>query len=120
MTNKQNSKCHKIIHSAAAAAGAIGAIGVVPMSDAIPLAAIQLKMIHSLAEVFGLSMSDKEARAALEVAMASAGGRQLAKLLTCWVPGLGSLVSGSTAAGITEAIGWRMASEFDREANRAA
>jgi uncharacterized protein (DUF697 family) len=120
MTDTENSRCHKIIHSASVAAGGVGAIGVFPLSDAIPLAAIQLKMIHSLAKVFGLNLTDEAARATLAVAAAAAGGRQLTKLFTCWMPVFGSLVSASTAAGITEAIGWTIASEFDREARRAA
>jgi len=120
ISEEQKSRCHKIIHPAAIAAGGCGTIFIFPGSDTVPITLLQLKMIHSLAKVFGLNLTDQAAKATLALAAASAGGRQIVKTFTFWIPfGLGSIISASTAVGLTELIGWTIASEFAKESTRA-
>ena len=56
------SKCSKIIHSAAAACGTIGA-SPIPGSDALPIMAIQTTMVLSLANIFGIGIDKSFATA---------------------------------------------------------
>ena len=46
MTDEENSKCHKIIHTAAVAAGGVGAgLAQLPGSDAVPITAITCRFL---------------------------------------------------------------------------
>ena len=40
------------------------------------------------------------------------GGRLLSQVLVGWVPGFGNVINASTAAALTEAIGWAADSYF--------
>lgn len=40
------------------------------------------------------------------------------QLLVGWIPGLGNMVNAGTALTLTEALGWKLAEEFDRRAIR--
>lgn len=39
-------------------------------------------------------------------------------MLLGWIPILGNVINAATAAGVTEIIGWSVASEFDNQYNR--
>ncbi len=115
MTDEQRSKCAKIIHFSAGAAAAVGAgLAQVPTSDSALIVPIQISMIKQLADVFGVTLDEASAKAILSTAVATHTGRTLSQWVIGWVPGLGNAVNASTAAAITEAMGWAIAKSFDR------
>lgn len=82
MTADQRSKCHAIIHTASASAAAVGA---------------------GLAQLPG---SDNAAITPIQLAMT------VSQVLVGWIPGLGNAINASTAAALTESVGWLLAKEF--------
>ncbi|MGN1340871.1 MAG: hypothetical protein ACI4WS_11310 [Oscillospiraceae bacterium] len=118
MTETQIGLCNAAIHTASAAAAAIGAgLAQIPFSDNAIITPIQLTMAVSLAKVFGLELSDAAAKAALASASAAVVGRAATQVVAGWIPIAGNIINAVTAAGLTEAIGWIMANEFERQAN---
>lgn len=111
MTERQKEQCAMIIHSAAVAAGGIGAVPV-PGSDAVGLAGVQTAMVLALAEVFEYPMTKAAAMHTAKQLIVSSTGKLLASNLTKLIPGFGSVVCGTVAAGLTEAFGWEQAREF--------
>lgn len=113
-------KCHLAIHSAATAAAAAGAIPI-PMSDAIPITAAQIGMIISIGKVFDITLSQAAAKSIAGVALAQQAGRAIASNIIKAVPGLGTIfgcvIGASTAATLTEALGWIVADDFYRMSN---
>ena len=106
-------KCHAIIHTATVAAGAAGAIPI-PISDALPIGAIQIGMIISLGKVFDLTIGRATAEAIAGVTFATNAGRFVYSNLLKLIPGIGSIVGSVTAAAITELLGWTIADDFYR------
>ncbi len=116
MTNKEIGLCNTIIHSASAAAAAIGAgLAQIPASDNLIITPIQLVMAVSLGKVFGINLDQSAAKAAIASATAATVGRTASQVLIGWFPVAGNIVNASTAAAITEAIGWIMANEFEKQ-----
>ncbi len=106
MTSK-NEKVHGVIHVAAACAGGVGAgLAQLPGSDAPVLTGIQTTMIIGIANVHGVSISQVMAADLLLTFAASMGGRWVSQLLVGWIPGWGNAINASTAAALTEAVGW--------------
>ena len=121
MDSYHKSKCHKIIHTAAASASAAAAgLAQIPGSDAIPITAIQVGMIISLGAVFGQEITKSAAKSILGGATAAIGGRTVSQFLVGWIPGLGNAINAATAASITEALGWYVANDFAKDAERKA
>lgn len=119
MTSEQKKKCHAIIHAASASAAGVGAgLAQIPFSDNAVIVPIQVAMVISLGEVFDLSITESAAMSALTTAAASTVGRGLSQILVGWIPGVGNAINASTAAGVTEAAGWVIAKEFDKQANK--
>ena len=116
MTNKERGLCNGIIHTSSAAAGVVGAgLAQVPTSDNLVITPIQLTMAVSLGKVFGISLDQSAAKAAIASAAAATVGRATSQVLVGWIPGVGNIINASTAAAITEAIGWIMANEFEKQ-----
>lgn len=117
MPKELERKCHAAIHTATAASAAAGAIPI-PMSDAIPITAAQIGMIISLGKVFDITLSQSAAKSIAGVTLAQQAGRAVASNLLKMIPGVGTLVGGvigaSTAAALTEALGWIIADDFYR------
>ncbi|MBQ9492420.1 MAG: hypothetical protein IJR54_01630 [Oscillibacter sp.] len=42
-------------------------------------------------------------------------GRGVSQFLLGWIPGVGNVLNAATAAGVTEALGWAIAADFDNE-----
>lgn len=114
MSDEEKKKCHAIIHAASVAAGGVGAgLAQIPGSDNAIITPIQLTMTISLGKVFGKTLSESAALAAIGSVAASTVGRTASQILVGWIPGLGNAINAATAASITEALGWAIAKEFD-------
>jgi uncharacterized protein (DUF697 family) len=117
MTEEQRKKCHGIIHAAATAAAAVGAgLAQLPCSDAAVIVPIQVGMIISLGAVFEISITESAAKTVLAETLGTTIGRGISQVLVGWLPGIGNLINASTAAAVTEALGWMVARDFDRRA----
>lgn len=116
MTSEQKNKCSAIIHTASASAAAVGAgLAQVPGSDNALLIPIQLTMTISLGKVFGIDLTETTAKAAIASTAATTVGRAISQVLIGWIPGLGNAVNASTAAGLTETMGWTLANDFAKQ-----
>ena len=118
MTNDQSHQCHIAIHTAATTAAVIGGgLAQLPGSDNAPLVAIQISMAIALGKIFDIQISDTVGRGMVMTALASMTGpvvaRTISQWIFGWVPGAGNAVNATTAAAITECIGWILANEFD-------
>lgn len=112
MTADQRSKCHAIIHTASASAAAVGAgLAQLPGSDNAAITPIQLAMTVSLGAVFGIQLTQSAAAALASVAAATVG-RAVSQVLVGWIPFVGNAINASTAAALTESVGWLLAKEF--------
>jgi uncharacterized protein (DUF697 family) len=108
-------KVHGAIHTASAASAAVGAgLAQVPGSDMPVIVSLQTAMIIAIAEVHGVTIKKTAAADLLLTFSASVGGRALSQLLVGWIPGLGNAINASTAAAITEAIGWAAHAFFSK------
>lgn len=117
MTDEQRKKCHAIIHTASvAAAGVGGGMAQIPGSDNAVLTPIQLTMTISLGRVFHVELTDSAAKAAISSVAASTVGRTISQFLVGWIPGFGNAINATTAASLTEAMGWALAKDFDGQA----
>jgi uncharacterized protein (DUF697 family) len=115
MEPDKKNKCNVIIHSASVAAGGAGAgLAQVPMADSALIMPIQIAMIISLGKVFDQKVSQAAAKAILSSCAASFVGRGISQILVGWIPGVGNVINTTTAAGITEAIGWLAADNFSK------
>lgn len=119
MTNEQTAKCHTIIHANSVAAGAVGAgLAQLPCSDNLILVPIQIEMIIALGAVFEIEVLESAAQSMLATALSTTVGRGISQLLIGWMPGVGNIVNASTAAGITETVGWIIANDFDKKTSQ--
>lgn len=119
MTNDQKIKCNAIIHTASASAAAVGAgLAQVPGSDNALLTPIQLTMTISLGKVFDIELTETTAKAAIASVAASTIGRTVTQFLVGWIPGFGNAINATTAAGLTEAMGWTLADDFAKQYER--
>ena len=117
MTSREIGLCNGIIHTASAAAAAVGGgLAQIPGSDNAVITPIQLTMAISLGQVFGIELSQSAAKAALASAAAATIGRTASQVFIGWIPGVGNIINATTAATLTEAIGWIMANEFEKQA----
>ncbi|MGN0438456.1 MAG: hypothetical protein ACI4F4_08050 [Lachnospiraceae bacterium] len=116
MTSRELNLCNGIIHSASAAAAAVGwGFAQVPTSDNVIITPIQLTMAISLGKVFGITLDQSTAKGAVASATAATVGRTASQVLIGWIPGVGNIINATTAATITETIGWIMAKEFENQ-----
>ena len=119
MTSDQKTKCNAIIHTASVAAAGVGAgLAQVPGSDNALLTPIQLTMTISLGKVFDIELTETTAKAAIASVAAGSIGRTLTQVLVGWIPGFGNAINATTAAGLTEAMGWTLAKDFSKQYER--
>jgi uncharacterized protein (DUF697 family) len=98
---------HVIIHSAATAAAGVGAgLAQLPGSDAPVLVTIQSAMVTGIALHYGVTLTKTAAADLVLTFAATMVGRGISQILIGWIPVIGNGINASTAAGITEAIGW--------------
>lgn len=103
------------IHLYSGLAAGIGAgLSPIPGSDAAVLVTLQTRLILSLADARGVSLSQM---AAAELALtfgATMVGRAASQWITAWIPGFGAVINATTAAALTEAVGFAALRWFDR------
>lgn len=117
----KNQKVHGIVHAASTAAAAVGAgLAQLPGSDAPVLAGIQTTMIIAVALEHGAAITKAAAADLLLTFAATHVGRGISQWLVGWVPGWGNAINATTAAALTEAIGWAADAYFGEEAQAAA
>ena len=105
---KSHSKqLNAIIHGASvSAAGVGGGLAQIPMADAIPLTAIQTGMLFAIAHRFKINVTEAAVKSLLATFATMIAGRQISGSLIGMIPVAGNIVKASTAALLTEAIGW--------------
>lgn len=119
MTGVQKSKCHKIIHTAAASGAAIGAgMAQLPGMDVPILIGIEMTMTISLGTVFGININESTAKSLVIAATGTAAGRGIAQAMVGWIPGWGNAINAGTAATLIETLGWAIAKDFANGKNR--
>ena len=120
MAPEVKSKCQIAIHSATAAAAAAGALPI-PMSDAIPITTAQIVMVVAIGNAFGVSISQSVAKSLIGLTIAQQAGRAVVSNILKAVPSVGTVAGGvigaTTAAALTEALGWLIADDFQRIQN---
>ncbi|MGN8370912.1 YcjF family protein [Helicobacter pylori] len=102
-------KSKKIIHVASGLAGTAEA-SPIPFSDMPLIAGVQKRMIHEMNDAFGMDL-DKSVAASLVAGLLSVTavaqvGRTLVNGFLKFIPVVGSVAGGATAAVITEGIGF--------------
>lgn len=117
VTSSQYNECHGIIHAASAACAGVGTgLAQIPLSDTAVITPIQVGMIIALGKVFDLEITESMAKASLASATIAVMGRVISQVLIGWLPGVGNIINASTAAALTEAVGWAMAGDFAKQA----
>ena len=103
----KNQQVHGVIHTASAACAAVGGgLAQIPGADMPILMGLQATMIVGIGAVHGVSVTKAVAADLLLTFAAGVGGRAVSQVLVGWIPGIGNAINASTAAAITEAIGW--------------
>ena len=120
MTEEQRSKCHKIIHTAAAGAGAGNLIPVPGTGVAADILAMTM-MAMSLAAVFGGGIAEEVAKGMAVTALKQTMLRQpvkvISKELSKLIPFLGQIIGPAVSAGMIEAAGWALANDMAKKFN---
>jgi len=111
LTYDEEVKCNAIIHTSSVAAGAMGVIPIGP-ADTFMITPTQIAMIIRLGAVFDIRVSENIAKSILSGLAASLVGRFVASTLLNFIPIVGWIIKGGTAAGLTEAIGWAAVAHF--------
>ena len=108
-------KAKQIIHSASVAAGSV-AVSPIPFTDAALLVPIQVGMITALFKAYNQKMVIGAIRGAVWAVAATSFGRGIVGNAFKFIPGLGTVagaaISATTAASVTELIGWAIAREL--------
>lgn len=106
-----------IIHSFSTLAAGVGAgLAQLPGSDAPVLVSLQVTMIMALARNHGAELEEAAATQLVLTFAATMGGRTLSQWLVGWIPGWGNTINASTAAALTEAVGWAAVKWFEQRA----
>lgn len=119
MNSDQKSKCHKIIHTAAASGAAVGAgMAQLPGMDVPVLVGIEITMTISLGAVFGVDLDESSAKSIVVATTGTIAGRGISQYLVGWIPGYGNAINAGTAAAVIESLGWAIANDFANGKNR--
>lgn len=103
-------KC--IIHGTSSEAATVGLITAQVPGDRFILGALQIQMIIEIASEFGVSISKSAAVALFNSQIATVIGLEIANQGGKYIPIAGNLINGSTAASVTETIGWATADYY--------
>jgi uncharacterized protein (DUF697 family) len=109
-------KVHDIIHAASvASAGVDGGLAQAPEAESTAIVPIQTNMILEIASAHGKEITDAAAVELLSTLTATVRNRQVhfnRQAMAGWLPGIDNTNNDSTAAALTEAIGWAANSHF--------
>ncbi len=108
-------RCAAIIHSASAAAATAAGVTVVPGSDSIAIAPVQVAMITALADEFDIPWTDGAVRSTLYATLGTMVGRGGANLVLRWVPVYGNVVRAAVAVSVTQALGWAVVKKLETD-----
>ncbi len=111
LTHDERVKVNTIIHTASVATGAMGMVPIGP-ADTIMITPTQIGMIISLGAIFNIKVSENLAKSILSGLVLSVAGRAVASTLLSFIPVVGWIVKGGTAAALTETIGWTAVAHF--------
>ena len=111
----QDKRCSAIIHTASAAAATAAAATVVPGSDSVAIAPVQVAMITALADEFEVHWTDAAVRSTLYATLGTMVGRGGANLVLRWVPVYGNVVRAAVAVSVTQALGWAVVRKLRRD-----
>ena len=81
----------------------------------IPITTAQVTMVIGLGQVFGKTITDAGAKAIIASMSSAAIGRFISQCLVGWIPVMGNVINATTAAGITESLGWAVVEKFESE-----
>lgn len=109
----RRARCEKTIHWAATAAAAGGGLTVVPGSDALVIAPVQVLMIVRLAREYEVKIPRSLARSVAYATLGQLLGRGSSRILAAWLPGIGNVIRAGVAFGITQAIGWAVVDQLE-------
>jgi len=113
LTKDEKIRCNAIIHTASVAAAAPGAgLAQLPVADAFVITPIQITMVISLGAVFGIKITEGAASGIIKALASVLIGRKISQVLVGWIPVVGNAINATTAAGVTQAIGWYSVSTF--------
>lgn len=114
-TEPEDHGVSEIIHAASVCAAGVGAgLAQLPGSDAPVLMGIQSTMILAIADTLGVRMSRAAAVDLVLTFSATMAGRSLTQHLLVWAPRWSRVLNATTAAMLTEAIGWAAVRHFRR------
>ncbi len=113
--DERRDQAAQAIHTASAVAGAIGFLSPIPGADAVLISPVQAALVLKLSSVYGQRPRAAALKAAGYATVGQMMGKGGARLLTALLPGLGSVVRGGVAVGVTEAIGWAVVENLEEE-----
>ncbi len=106
-------KCFATIKCSSSLAAVAGAgLAQIPGGDNIVITPIQITMIITLGKIFGLELEESTARLTLSNFLATKLGKGIAHSISAVIPGYGNVINATTAALITEFIGWQTVKSF--------
>ena len=114
--DERRAKANETIHAAGIFAGAIGFLSPLPGADAVVISPLQAAMVLRLSSIYGVKPSEAALKAAAYAALGQLFGKGGARVMTAFLPGLGSVVRAGVAVGVTEAIGRSVVEKLEEEA----
>jgi Uncharacterized protein/domain associated with GTPases len=119
MTEKKRNECHVIIHKTSIAGASIAAsMAQIPGTDLMPLTGIMISMTIELGIIFGLKLTESEAKSIVGSLLSpSITGRGITQFTLGWIPIIGNILNSSTAMRIITKLGWEVANNFDKDTN---
>ena len=76
-------------------------------------------MTIALGKVFDLEFTKSAAKAAIASGAGVTIGRTASQVAVGWIPVTGNVVNATTAAAVTEALGWMLAEDFAKQASKS-
>ena len=116
-TDERREEATRAIHTAAAVAGAVGFCSPIPGADAVLISPIQAALVLKLSSVYDRRPRADALKAAGYAALGQVVGKGSARFLSAFLPGIGSVVRGGVAVGMTEAIGWAVVENLEEGGN---
>lgn len=108
---------HAVIHAFSLTAAGVGAgLAQIPGADAPVLVGLQATMLTQIAMHHGRSLTEAAATEMVFTLAATMAGRTASQWLVGWIPGWGNAINASTAAALTETLGWLSVAWFERDA----